>query len=287
MKRALFLFVVVLAMALVPVSSVVAITNGQPDGAVHPYVALLVFGEETGAGFVPYWRCSGSLIAPDVVLTAGHCTDGATGARVWFAEGPIPWGTWDPGANPTCLGEAGYPCTGDAEGTPHTNPKYRSDENPYGGGNGLPAFSYRDIGVVVLDTPVYMGEYAELPTAGLVDTLKNKADLDVVGYGVQEQIHGGGPPTWAGLRVRLYAPSEMVSGKFVHSAEYMRISLNPGGGTGGTCFGDSGGPDLLGDTNTVLAVNSYVTNYNCAGVGYSSRVDIPEVLGWISDFLAL
>ena len=54
----------------------------------------------------------------------------------------------------------------------------------------------------------------------------------------------------------------------------------------GTCFGDSGGPDLLGESDTVLAVNSYVTNYNCAGVGYSSRVDIPEVLDWIYSFFS-
>ena len=55
--------------------------------------------------------------------------------------------------------------------------------------------------------------------------------------------------------------------------------------TGGTCFGDSGGPTLLADTATVVAVNSYVTNGNCAGVTYSSRVDIPEVLDWIYSFL--
>jgi len=71
----------------------------------------------------------------------------------------------------------------------------------------------------------------------------------------------------------------------VHASEYMRLSLNPGGGKGGTCFGDSGGPDLLAGTDTVLAVNSYVTNVNCAGDGYSARVDIPEVLKWIKGFL--
>ena len=87
---------------------------------------------------------------------------------------------------------------------------------------------------------------------------------------------------WTGLRNRLFAPSELVSGKFVHSADFMRLALNPGGGSGGTCFGDSGGPDLLAGTSTVLAVNSYVTNSNCSGVGYSERVDIPEILAWIN-----
>ena len=179
------------------------------------------------------------------------------------------------------------------EGTAHTNPMYRSDENPYGGGNGLPAFSYRDVGIVVLDEVVDVGGFAALPTAGLVDTLKNKTDIDFVGYGVQYQVQIPGnylpqPPPyyrWDGLYNRYYAPSAMVSGKFVHSAEYMRLALNPGGGSGGTCFGDSGGPDLLGGTDTVLAVNSYVTNINCAGVGYSARVDIPEVLEWIDGFV--
>lgn len=90
---------------------------------------------------------------------------------------------------------------------------------------------------------------------------------------------------WTGLRARLYAPSKLVSGKFVHSAEYMRLSLSPGRDRGGTCFGDSGGPDLRGGTDTVLAVDSYVTNVNCSGVGYSSRVDIPDILQWINGFL--
>ena len=117
-----------------------------------------------------------------------------------------------------------------------------------------------------------------------MDTLPNKTPIDFVGYGVQQQITGGGPPVWTGLRNRLFAPSELVSGNFTHSEEFMRLALNPGGGSGGTCFGDSGGPDLLADTDTVLAVNSYVTNSNCGGVGYSSRVDIPAVLEWINSF---
>ncbi len=268
-RKFLFVVTVVLGLMLSSIGIASAITNGQPDGNNHPYVGLLVFDDSPGH---PAWRCSGSLIAPDVVLTAGHCTDGAVAARVWFDE--------------VVQGNPEYPFSGATsyDGIPYTNPDFC-----IGCGNGLPGFAYRDVGVVVLSEPVppeVVGEYAQLPTAGLVDTLKNKTKLDLVGYGVQEQIHGGGPPYWGvQLKVRLYAPSELVSGQFVHSDEFMRIALNPGGGSGGTCFGDSGGPDLLGGTDTVLTVNSYVTNYNCAGVGYSSRVDIPEVLEWITGFL--
>jgi len=283
-RKSLVVATVVLALLVGSVGIGYAITNGEPDAGRHPYVGLLVFDVAPGE---PGWRCSGALIAPSVVLTAGHCTDGAVAARVWFAEDV----TYD--AVPFPLYPYGGPGSGAIEGTPYLNPEYDSPDNPYGGGNGLPAFSYRDVGIVVLNEPVYMDEYAALPSAGLVDTLKNKAPVDVVGYGVQYQAQVPGnqlpqPPPyyrWAGPRVRLYAPSEKVSGKFVHSAEYMRLALNPGGDSGGTCFGDSGGPDLKGGTNIVLAVNSYVTNINCSGVGYSARVDIPEVLAWINSFI--
>lgn len=295
MKRYWVINVLAVVLSLLSTGAALAVTNGQPDGDDHPYVGLVLFDSAPGT---PGWRCSGSLIASDVVLTAGHCTDGADGAQVWFDAGPIQQDQNYTSGSSCYVGGpyTDYPCSGGVRGTPHTNPKYMSIENHYGG-KGLPSFSYRDVGIVVLDEPIPMDRYAKLPAPGRIDTLKNKTPIDFVGYGVQYQAQVPGnelnelpeqPPPyyrWAGPRVRLYAPSELVSGRFVHSAEFMRLALNPGGGSGGTCFGDSGGPDLLGDTDIILAVNSYVTNVNCAGVGYSSRVDIPQVLDWINSFL--
>ena len=289
-----------LALALFGASAATAITNGVPDGANHPYVGLMVAQDEDG---VPLWRCSGSLLSPTLYLTAGHCVEApAAHVEIWFSAGTDRQRPRLPGCGRrrprrrrvvqrlAVVRRLSVP--GDTGGTPRPYPEFCT-----GCGNGLPNFAYRDVGVVFgLDPAVptaLVGEYAELPEAGLVDTLANKTPADFVGYGVQFQANIPGsllpqPPPfyrWTGPRQRMFAPGEIVSGNFKHSAEFIRFSLNPGGGSGGTCFGDSGGPDLLGGTDTVLAVNSYVTNYNCSGVGYSQRIDIPEVLAWIGSFL--
>ena len=135
-RKKLLVVAAVLVLVLSTAGIAGAVSNGQPDDGAHPYVGLLVFDYAPGS---PGWRCSGALIAPNVVLTAGQCTDGAVAARIWFDDDV----TYD--SVPYPLYPYGGPGSGAIEGTPYTNPKYRSDENPYGGGNGLPAFSYRDV----------------------------------------------------------------------------------------------------------------------------------------------
>ncbi|MFZ2013541.1 MAG: trypsin-like serine protease [Nocardioides sp.] len=64
--------------------------------------------------------------------------------------------------------------------------------------------------------------------------------------------------------------------------EFIKLHSNKGG----SCFGDSGGPNLLGNTNVVLAVNSFVANSICSGNTYSYRVDTSDALSWITSTAA-
>jgi Trypsin len=280
MRRRVLAIPLALLLALAVTAPAGAVTNGTPDNNGHPYVGLLVFDTLVAGVPTPTWRCSGSLISPTVVLTAAHCTDGAVAARVWFQPDVTYTNV------PFPLYPYGGPGSGAFEGTPYVYPLYQS---PFA--NGLPGFSYGDIGVVVLSQSVptdQVSTYAQLPTAGTVETLPNNQALDYVGYGVQYQDKTFGQKPydrWTGPRIRNYAPGQLNPGNFKGSDNLIKVSMNLGGGKGGTCFGDSGGPDLLGGTSTVLAVNSFVTNSNCSGVGYDTRVDVQARLDWINTFV--
>jgi hypothetical protein len=270
--RNYFLIALCAVLLLALMTPVEAITNGQPDNGAHPYVGLAVFdAPDPDTGVVrPMWRCSGSLLSPTLFLTAGHCTDGAVAARVWLDE--------DVESNPE------YPYSGSTsyDGVPWTHPLFK-----IGYGPGAPRFITHDVGVIVLTEPVpveVVGEYAQLPTQGLVDTLKMKTEVWQVGYGAQYQTRGGGPPVWSGRRVRLIAPALLIASNDVFSEEFMKLTANPAQCKGGTCFGDSGGPNLLAGTDTVLAVTSWGTNGNCAGVSYAFRVDTADSLDFIHQY---
>jgi hypothetical protein len=265
-KRTLVVLTALLILVLGSAGITFAISNGQPDGDAHPYVGLLVFTDGTS-----YWRCSGSLLSDTVVLTAGHCTDGAIHAWASFDtavdRGTLPIGQWL---------ASGLFITGSA----YTHPDFCLACMP-----GLVRFDSHDVGVVVLDQAATVGQYAALPEEGLVDTLAMKSAVDLVGYGVQERLVGGGQPVWVGTLTRYYAPSQLVASQDRISDQYIKLTANPAQGKGGTCFGDSGGPDFQGGTNIVLGVNSFVTNGNCTGVTYSNRIDVGYALDFVNSFL--
>lgn len=123
--------------------------------------------------------------------------------------------------------------------------------------------------------------YGALPDLGLVDTLGAQTDVQLVGYGIEYHI-GEGPPYWTLDYARHCALAELLSSTDIN----VRVSANIGQDKGFAGQGDSGGPVLHGDTDTILALISFSTNVQTRmGVTYASRVDIPEVLEWIESFL--
>ena len=267
---------------VVGVAPAAAIQFGQPDGNGHPYVGLVTFMD---ADQVPLWRCTGTLIDSTHFLTAGHCTgiDPATGevpasAQIFFSATAAPVGDWA-GAGTSCAGKTGYPCQGDASGTPHPNPGWT-------GYLTLP--DTHDVGMVVLDQP-YLGtggKFGALPSADMLSKLatqRGQQDLSmtVVGYGVQSV-----KPVASSLRDRLVATVKVVQlGSALTDGYNVRLSSNPGYWSGGTCFGDSGGPIFYNDSNVVVGVNSFVLNANCKGSGYAYRIDTPWSLAFIDSFM--
>jgi len=252
-------FGVLLFCALIAAGTrVMTVTNGQPDGNGHPYVGILV-QPIPGTNLASF--CSGAALSPTRFLTAAHCADPSLPVFVSYKSGP-PFG----------------PLTGSnfTKGTFHPNPAWC-----IGCGPGLPGFDTHDVAVVALAAPRNPGAFATLPSPGLVDTLPMGTFVDLVGYGVQGFARGGGRPQDIFTAIRFFAPSQLIQSNNVQSGEFIKMTANPSQGTGGICFGDSGGPDVLGGTDIVLAVNSYVTNGNCAGVTYSNRVDLPDILSFI------
>lgn len=241
------------AAVLIATAPVLTVTNGSPDGNGHPYVGIGI--QPVSGGFVV---CSGSFLSPTVFLTAAHCFNETTGVLVSPRNQP-PF--------PVVAGQA------------HNDPNWCM-----GCAHGLPGFDTHDVSVVTLLTAVTLPMYATLPTPDLVDDLPMKTSVDIVGYGVQGFIRGGGKPQQVFTGIRFFAPSQMIQSNDTLSGEFVKLTANPSQGTGGVCFGDSGGPDVLSGTDTVLSVNTFVTNGECSGVTYSQRIDLPDILAFIHSF---
>ena len=258
MKKLVLTTVLVLTMVLSVFGMASAITDGELDGNGHPYVGLMVAQDADGN---PMWRCSGTLLSPTLFLTAGHCTETpAAHVEIWFdadVESGIP-------AN-------GYPFTGDVGGTPFTHPQY--DPN---------AFFRYDLGVVVLDEPMVMSGYGVLPTQDVLDKLARRRGLQdvsftAVGYGLQ-QIN---PVFVQSARVRMVATPRLIQINTPGFTGDFSLLLSNNHSTGGTCFGDSGGPNFIDSTNVVGGVTSFGINGNCAGTGGVYRVDRSDDLSWL------
>jgi len=239
-----------------------AVTDGELDGEGHPFVGIMVAQDAAGN---PMWRCSGTLISPTLYLTAGHCTEPpAAHVEIWFdadVESGVPGN--------------GYPNTGDVGGTPYTHPDY--DPN---------AFFLYDLGMVVLDEPMVMDEYGILPQQDVLDKLaKKRGKQDVtftaVGYGLQQSFPDAASWKENNVKVRMVAHPKLNAINAPGFTGDFSLLLSNNTATGGTCFGDSGGPNFIGDSNVIAGVTSFGLNSACGGTGGVYRVDRSDDLDWI------
>jgi hypothetical protein len=255
MRTSVQLATAILAVLAISAAPAGAITNGAPDGSGHPEVGALLAPQAYSDG--TWASCTGTLISPTVFLTAAHCDEGISRVAVTFdstysaAKGTTYWGTY------------------------HADPAYdQKQSDPH------------DIAVVVLDKAIKGISPARLPKAGSLSSVDTTTSFTPVGYGAQAVDQGGGPKTFSYADVRFAATGTLNS----VTPSWLRISMNPSTGNGGTCYGDSGGPNFLGagTTETNIVAGTTITgDAFCRSTNVDYRLDTPSARNFLSSYVAL
>ena len=230
-----------------------AITFGTVDTANRfPNVGGIV--GEVGPGGAKDVFCSGTLISPTVVLTAAHCTEYLAS----LGERDV-WVTFDPSFDAA---------------SPLLHGRYVSHPLFASGGQS----NTYDIAVIVLDAPVRGITPARLPTLYQLSGMDLRSQrFTAVGYGTVREDKRKAGQTFAFDGMRRYADQGFRS----LTKSWLNLSMNPSTGSGGTCYGDSGGPHFLAGTDVVVSITVTGDRF-CRASDVTYRLDTP----WAREFLA-
>jgi hypothetical protein len=254
-------FVVILAVLMAGIASPAwAITNGSPDGTAHPEVGALIAAKPYPDGTWSY--CTGTLISPTVFLTAAHCGQAKQKtARVSFSSHY----------------QSGAPVY---QGRYVADSRYKASKS-----------DLYDIAVVVFSTAIPGIKPARLPAADMLDRLKADGSLKTarftpVGYGSLAPIKGphGGKFTYSDTRNRTSISFNALT------RSWLQLSLNRSRGDGGTCYGDSGGPNFLegtGSDDLLVATTISGDDDACKATNFDYRLDSPSARHFLGGFVTL
>jgi V8-like Glu-specific endopeptidase len=247
--------VVALLGALGLATAAIAITNGGPDGNGHPMVGALLAPHAYSDG--TWEACSGTLISPTVFLTAAHCDLGVNRVAVTFDssydsnKGTAYWGTW------------------------HADSAFNSAQS-----------DPHDVAVVVFDKAVKGITPARLPKANSLDGLSVGDGITAVGYGAQSVTMGPGGANFHYADIRYVATGSVNA----MNKSWIRASMNPSTGDGGTCYGDSGGPNFLGagaSETTIVAGTTITGDFVCRATNVDYRMDTASARNFLKDYVTL
>jgi Trypsin len=235
------------------VSPASAITNGAPDGTGHPSVGALIADKAYPDGTWSY--CTGTLVSPTVFLTAAHCGHGRRTAHVTFSS---------------------HYKRGDVVYTGRYVPDERYDAK---------ADSY-DMAVVLFDSPIPGVQPARLPTAGLLSRMRadgslRDAKFTPVGYGSTNPTKGKRKTTF------VYTDTRSRTSISYEGLTPTWLKLRLDRGDGGTCYGDSGGPNFLGDSDLLVATTISGDDDECEATNYDYRLDGAAARRFLGRFVTL
>jgi secreted trypsin-like serine protease len=261
-KKCLKRFVIagMVAAALLPATAL-AITFGQFDGNRHPHVGAMV-AEWREEGQKDLF-CSGTLIDSDVFLTAAHCTESLRSRGI----GPDDvWVTFDPTFDESSKL---------IPGTYVSHPEYGQRQS-----------DPKDIAVVLLDRNVSTTP-ATLPTANQLGSMYKNGTLQnewftAVGYGLVRESKTAGPNNLEENSERRFA-TQTFDGLL---KSWLNLDMNPSTGSGGTCFGDSGGPHFLRDTRLMVSI-TITGDAVCRSTDKTYRLDTPVARAFLDDFVTV